>query len=215
MERWSYDPQRLEMDSDQRRSQRRGAPPGPRPEVWAGRLQRGEPDAVREVRLRVARILSHRGLRIPRQEQDDLEQEIMIQVWQGVNRPAFDRTAGFWGFVETVTARRCIDWLRAHEERPPLPDDPPASGEGPLRQTLDRERSASAAQILAALGPACRRLITLRMSEGLSYREIARALGKTEGALRVQLYRCIERARRVSEGIGRREGPEVGGRGTP
>jgi DNA-directed RNA polymerase specialized sigma24 family protein len=53
------------------------------------------------------------------------------------------------------------------------------------------------------------------MSEGLSYREIAPLLGKTEGALRVQLYRCIERARRVSEGIGRRAGPDGGGRGTP
>lgn len=214
MERWSYDPHRLEMDSNQRRGHRSGAPAGPRPEVWARRLQRGEPEAVSEVRLRVAKILSHRGLRIPRQEQDDLEQEIMIQVWQGVNRPAFDCTAGFWGFVETVTARRCIDWLRAHEEHLPLPEDSPASGKGPLRQTLDRERGAQASQILAALGPACHRLITLRISEGLSYREIARLLGKTEGALRVQLYRCIEHARRISDDIERRDEAGTGGRGT-
>ena len=37
----------------------------------------------------------------------------------------------------------------------------------------------------------------------LTYREIAPILGKTEGALRVQMHRCVEAARRLLAKSGR------------
>lgn len=165
--------------------------------AWALRFRRGEPDAVREVGRRVAGILTHGALAIPDDERDDLAQEVMTELWQAVNRTRFDVTAGFWGFVEVVTSRRSIDWLRRRRERIPLAEPLPDRGSGPLGRVLEHERGDLAADVLAALDPPCRELITLRLRDGASYREIARRLERSEGSLRVKLYRCIRRARGI------------------
>jgi RNA polymerase sigma-70 factor (ECF subfamily) len=145
----------------------------------------------------VGAILEFGGLAIPAQERDDLEQEVMTEVWQAVNRSQFDLSGGFWGFVEVVTSRRCIDWLRTRREKLSLPDELVSSEDGPLRSALQHERSAVASAILSALGRSCRELVILRLREDLSYREIAETTGKSEGALRVQFHRCIGRARDI------------------
>lgn len=171
----------------------------PSAEGWARRLQRGDAAAVQQVRERIRGILSHRGLALSDPERADLEQEVMIEVWQGVNRPGFDASAGFWGFVEIVTSRRGIDWLRRRHADIELPQglvDPHA---GPLRVVQERERGELASATLSALDSPCRELLDLRFREDLSYREIAERTGKSEGALRVQFYRCVRQARTLIE----------------
>jgi len=160
-------------------------------------MRLGDAAAVDHVRARVRKILAFKRLRIPVQDREDLEQEIMTEVWQAVNRPGFDFTAGFWGFVEVVASRRCIDWLRSRKVRLPLSEDLLDSGRNPLQKTLDNERTNLAEKVLAELDPDCRKLILLRLREGSSYAKIARDLGKTEGALRVQMYRCIRAAQQL------------------
>ena len=165
------------------------------PESWARQLRRGDPQAVLEVRQRVSKILAHGSLAIPLQERDDLEQEITMQVWQAVNRPQFDFFSGFWGFVEVVASRRCIDWLRSRRTTLEIPDAMTSNRPGPLGATLRAERRGRVEEVLAQLAPSCRDLILARLRDELSYEAIARKTGKTKGALRVQLYRCIQRAR--------------------
>lgn len=165
-------------------------------------LRSGSAEAVAEVRERIRRIVRFRGYRIPRDEQKELEQEIVVQVWQAVNRSSFDPHAGFWGFVEVVTARRCIDWLRRQRPESALEADfssTPDGRPGPLGTTLDHERTQLAYAALAQLGKACRDLIYLHVGMGRSYKEIGTLLGKSEGALRVQMYRCVREARRIVE----------------
>ena len=171
-------------------------------EQWVRRLRRGEAEAVGQVRLRVARILRGRGLRIPPQERDDLEQQIVTEVWQGVNRSSFDAAMGLWGFVEVVSSRRCIDWLRSRRQaRDPLDEEMRDRGADPLQVSLREERSRRASQIVASLEPACRDLVLMRFRDDLPYRRIAERLGKDEGAVRVQMYRCIRRARRAADDL--------------
>ena len=52
-----------------------------------------------------------------------------------------------------------------------------------------------AQRAIAGLDPACRELIVLHTGMKKTFREIAGLLGKSEGALRVQMYRCVRRAR--------------------
>lgn len=170
-------------------------------EEWGRRLLRGEVEAVQNVRERIRRILSYRRIKIPDHARDDLEQEIMTDLWQAVNRSGFDFSAGFWGFVETVSARRCIDWLRAQKENMPVVENICDKGETPLESVLSGERSELASQVLEALDPGCRKIINMRLKEGISYREIAQILGRSEGALRVQMHRCIQNARHIVETI--------------
>lgn len=149
------------------------------------------------VRDRIRRILSFRGLRIPAAEREDLEQEIMTEVWQAVNRSAFDFTAGFWGFVEVVSSRRCIDWLRRQREHAAPQTSLADPRSGPSETLLDQERSDLAATVIRALDPACRELVAMRFHHGLSYDEIGARVGKSAGAVRVQMHRCIQRAREL------------------
>ncbi len=137
----------------------------------------------------------------------------MTQVWQAVNRTGFDPTLGFWKFIEVVTTRRAIDWLRARRVEAELPAEIEAAGD-PEDSALARERAQLAHGALAQLGKPCRDLIYLRIGMNRSYRELSRLLGRSEGALRVQMHRCVERARLIlvemtgdgGTGSGRTEG---------
>jgi RNA polymerase sigma-70 factor, ECF subfamily len=155
----------------------------------------------------VGKILAHGALQIPPQDRDDLAQEVMTEVWQAVNRSRFDFSSGFWGFVEVVTARRCIDWLRSRKEQLPIPDGLGSPAPGPLTRALDRERSEMASEVLAALHPRCQQLVSLRLRDELSYKEIAEVTGTSEGTVRVQFYRCIRGARGLLKRIARPRSP--------
>lgn len=175
----------------------------PSSETWARCLKRGDIQAIQEVRLRVKKILRYGPLSIPSNERDDLEQEVMAEIWQAVNRPHFDFSYGFWGFVEVVTARRCIDWLRSRRAKVPLPEDVSSGQRGPLQNAVDREQHTLASRILSTLEPECQDLIIFRLRDNLSYREISSITEKSEGALRIQFYRCIQRARKAGRKLSR------------
>lgn len=157
-----------------------------------------DPSATREVLERVRRILAFRRYGIPEEDRRELEQVVMIQIWEGVRLPGFDPT-GFWGFVEVVTSRRCIDWLRLRRTEISLEDsdDLADSSRGPLRTLLDREKSELAREVLAQLPEPCRRVVEIVIGQGRTYAEAASILGTSEGALRVRMYRCIRDARKL------------------
>jgi RNA polymerase sigma-70 factor (ECF subfamily) len=185
------------MASEREKAQSQSPAPSPSSGDWARKLRRGEPEAVHVVRDRIRNILSFRGLRIPAAEQEDLEQEIMTDVWRAVNRSSFDFSAGFWGFVEVVSSRRCIDWLRSQREHAPPQATLLDPRTGPSETLLERERSDLAATVIRTLDPACRDLVAMRFHQGLSYAEIGARVGKSPGAVRVQMHRCIQRAREL------------------
>lgn len=158
----------------------------------------GDSAVTQQIRQRVGRILGFRLFGIPHEDRLDLEQKIMIQLWEATTRPEFSGD-DFWGFVETVTSRRCIDWLRT---RKPIVDNELLqeiidTREEPLRRTLRRERMELADAALARLPEACRELIRLHAGQNRTYGEISEILGKSEAALRVQMHRCIKRAQEI------------------
>ena len=170
-------------------------------------FSRGDPKAVETVRTRVRRILAYRGLTMGAADRADIEQEVMVQIWQATNRPGFEKGERFWGFVEVLTARRVIDRLRTAKPTEELPPLLAEERPGPLSAMLAGERSQLVHAALARLSKPCRDLIYLQAGMGLSYGEIARITGRREGTLRVQLHRCVARARRVvDELLGERGG---------
>lgn len=177
-------------------------------ESLARDFARGVPQAVQSVRQRVRKILFFKRYGMTDEELRDLEQEIMTQLWQAVNRSGFDPSRGFWGFVEVVTARRCIDWLRSPRRETAL-DGLAEIAEvrpGPVATALDRERLRLAERALAQLEPSCRELLHAHFIERRSYRELAERTGKTEGALRVQLHRCVRATKNLVEHLQRDPG---------
>jgi len=168
---------------------------------------------VHLVRDRIRKILRYRGLKIPAHDREDIEQEVMTEVWRAVSRDSFDFTAGFWGFVEIVTSRRCIDWLRKKKEHVPLVESLRDERESPYERVFSGERTAIASKVFQGMDPRCREIFVMRFQKGMQYGEISKRLGKREGAVRVQMHRCVKRAREVFQSIdlakskdGRRDG---------
>lgn len=171
----------------------------PASEVARG-YRAGKPEDLEIVRQRVRALLAFKGYVIARSDRPDVEQEVLGDLWKAVRKPEFDDAAGFWGLVSKITTRRSIDYMRSR--RPftgldPLSPNTPARGRGPLGSAISRERTELARQAVARLGAACRELLELRIELGKPYREIAGILDKTEGALRMQMVRCIERVREL------------------
>ena len=167
-------------------------------EAEVGRaFRRREPRAAREVRERVERIVAFRGYRIPAEDRRDLVQEVMAQLWTSVNRAGFDTDLGFWGFVEVVAARRCIDWLRRRRPETVSAPEAEATEDGPLDSVLAKERARLAAAALARLSRPCRELIHLHVGLNKPYGELAKLTGMNAGALRVRMFRCMRQARRI------------------
>jgi RNA polymerase sigma-70 factor (ECF subfamily) len=160
-------------------------------EAVAHGFRRGRPEDVAAVSARVKRILAYRGFRMEESDRLDIEQEVLGQLWRVATSPGFDPAAGFWGLVETVTVRRSIDWLRRRREEVPIEATHPDAGPWPDQRAMERETAESVRVAIARLGEPCRQLIHLRIEKGLGFRSISRRLGRSEGALRVQLHRCI------------------------
>lgn len=170
-------------------------------EVEAG-FRRGEPGSVRTVRERIRRIIAFRGYGIPAEDRKDLEQEVMAQLWRRVGESGAAPPTGIWGLAEVVTARRCIDWLRTRKREVPLELDPIDLLQDPHAAVEKEDRRRRALTALERLPIGCRRLIYLHAGREMTYREIAALLGKSEGALRVQMHRCVERARQTLAELG-------------
>lgn len=111
-----------------------------------------------------------------------------------------DRGLPFVAFLYRIARNAAID--RARVRRDPLVplEDVPAS----LGSTHDVEREAIAgsdrAALLAALAKLKsehREVLVLRFLEGYSGLDVARMLGKSEGAVRILQHRAMERLRKA------------------
>lgn len=176
----------------------------------AERLRQRDPAGIAQVRARVRRLLAHTSFRIPAADREDLEQEILVQLWQIVCRPGFDDGPGFWKLLEVVTCRRAIDWRRAVRPGGPMTTDPLDPRPNVLGELLNDERRRLARQALEQLAPPCQELVRLHVFEGKTYDEIARLQGRKPGALRVQMYRCVQHARSILRFLGARSRSDGG-----
>ena len=95
------------------------------------------------------------------------------------------------GWLFTVAERRLVDELR-RRQRAAETVELLAAADAALGDQTD----ASFGESLAVLSPIERSIVVSRIVEGRSYREIARASGRTESACRTRYSRALRRLRR-------------------
>lgn len=130
----------------------------------------------------------------------DLAQEAFLNAWRGLAR--FQGQASFSTWLYRLTSNACIDFLRREKRRSTLSLTLEADEEE-SRQTevsderwspealLDRQESLQAVRrALTQLSDEHREVLLLRELEGLSYREIAQALGLEEGTVKSRIARA-------------------------
>jgi RNA polymerase sigma factor (sigma-70 family) len=128
----------------------------------------------------------------------DLLQEARVEILRLFRQSSWRGEARLKTYVWRVVGHTCLDAMRRQKRRPP-PESADADALGPSADPspLDLVLEADSARLLLAaleaVPPDCRELWR-SILRGLSYHEISRDLGVSEGALRVRAHRCRKRA---------------------
>jgi RNA polymerase sigma factor (sigma-70 family) len=119
---------------------------------------------------------------------EDLTVETFWRMYRA--RAQFDLSKGNGGpWLRRIATNAALDHLRRSRREVPLPDDLPAPAKQPPAEQLALRR-----EILGAvdkLSPSLRAVILLALVEEEPYANIAQALGISENAVRVRLFRGV------------------------
>ena len=162
------------------------------------RAKEGDADALRFLYLRYADNVYGYVCSIVRDEHEaeDVTQHIFAKLMTALDRYE-SRVVPFSAWILRVAHNAAIDHMRA---RRPMPCEEVRSTELPV-DVSGRERFADLQLALDALPPEQRDVIMLRFLVGLSPREIAERLGRSEDAVHGLQHRGRRRLRREMQRI--------------
>jgi RNA polymerase sigma-70 factor (ECF subfamily) len=160
-------------------------------EAW----RRGEEPAASELVLRhtraLARFLAAAGAR---EDLDDLVQETFFRAFRKIG--SFKGTASFRTWLFTIGSNALKDLRRRGRNRTVLSIEEREIRDDrhdPHDQTVARDTLARLEEHVQRLPPMQRNVFLMRAQQGVSYGEIAAALGTSEGAARVHYHQAVKR----------------------
>ena len=137
-----------------------------------------------------------------REDAQDAAQEVFLRLYRHLGR--IDEAA-VSAWLYRVTVNVCRDMLRKRSVQPaqwPEADfDPADPGAQPDAEAGLGERKRMVAAALGRLSPKERAAVVLRDIEGLSTRDVARALGSAEVTVRTQLCKARRKIKDVIDGL--------------
>ncbi|MCI0342298.1 MAG: sigma-70 family RNA polymerase sigma factor [Planctomycetales bacterium] len=153
----------------------------------------------------------------PGADAEDLAQEILIRVYRARNQ--WRPEAKFTTWLYRVAANLCLNWIRDRSRKPavsldagiaghddPPPEPPDRRAEGPEAGAVASERAAIVRRAVEALPANQRMAVLLFRYEGLSYVEVADALGISLQAVKSLLNRAKENLKDALKGLVEPEG---------
>ena len=157
----------------------------------------GSEDALTEVYDTHASLVYGLALQVTRDRgaAEDVTQDVFVELWQRPER--FDpRRAPLRGWLCLIARRRGIDWIRRHgaQERTrmaaaTIPTMPTAFEDEMLASTAFKQ----VRRAVAGLPVPHREAVFLAFYKGLTYREVAQALGIPEGTAKWRLSSALRR----------------------
>jgi RNA polymerase sigma-70 factor (ECF subfamily) len=135
---------------------------------------------------------------------EELTQDVFVQVFRFRHRYRPQSRLSTWVF--TIATNLCLNELRrperqlrvdiwdrrADEERREGPQLPDPDARTPEEGAAARELAGHLEVAVAALPPKQRAALLLSRVDGLAYRDVAEALGCTEGAVKALLFRATQ-----------------------
>lgn len=157
-------------------------------ERWLGGDERAATAIVERHATAIARFVSTLGER----EIDEVVQDTFVRAFSSFDSFRGESSLRTWLF--TIARRLVLDRRRAQRRRPAtesLGDVELASGFTALDSIVAEEAEGHVREAVERLSPTQREVFTLRVREGLSYKEIAQVVGTTEGAARVHYHNAL------------------------
>ena len=165
----------------------------------------GEPDGFRVLVELHSRAVFRLAYRMTGNEQDaeDTVQETFLRAWRQIRQ--FDARSRFSTWLHAITVNCALDLLRARSRRQRAEEavDPSelarqaAAAPGPERQAVSRQTGWRVLAALGALSPVERAAFLLRHFEGVPIEEIAKVVGRKNGAVRHSVFRAVVKLRRA------------------
>jgi RNA polymerase sigma-70 factor (ECF subfamily) len=129
---------------------------------------------------------------------EELVQDTFVRAFQSLE--GFRGESSFRTWLFTIERRLMLDRRRAERRRRDnveVHEDDAATEYDALDSLVAGEVEGRVRGAMKALSPTQREVFTLRVSEGLSYKEIARLVGTTEGAARVHYHNALRKVKEI------------------
>jgi RNA polymerase sigma-70 factor (ECF subfamily) len=176
----------------------------------------GDPARVAEIRAAIEIVV--RSFRLSGDGLDrDLVQDVLGRVVHNLSAGQFRGESTLETYVQRVARYACLEHLRRRRFEVRMNLETIASGarwSQPETALISDEEHRRNLQAIAALPAESRELLRLIFLEGLSYGDIARRLGISEGAIKSRVHRIRLECREARLGRrtgARRAGSEAGG----
>ncbi|MEW6568113.1 MAG: sigma-70 family RNA polymerase sigma factor [Chloroflexota bacterium] len=150
----------------------------------------------------VGRIYRYIAARVQdRSAAEDLTSEVFLSVLE--NLQAYRPNSAFGAWIFTIARNSVVSHHRQAQPLGSLDEDnvpwlAADRREGPGRWG-DRDDLDLLAQALRGLDDGDRELLSLRFAGGLTYREVAKILGRTPGSVKMAIHRLLHRLERQLE----------------
>lgn len=151
--------------------------------------------------IHVDRIYKHIYYRVGSEhDAEDLTQQVFLKAWQAIHRYKKMSTP-FVAWLMTIAHNLVVDFYRTRKDRAYLEaeilaSDPALNPEEVAETSLEQQRVRRA---ILQLGSDEQQVVLLRLVEGFEFAEIASALKKKEGNVRVILHRALVKLRKILE----------------
>lgn len=159
-------------------------------ERWLRGDERAATAIVERHATAIARFVGSLG----EQERDEVVQDTFVRAFSSFDSFRGESSLRTWLF--TIARRLVLDRRRAQRRRPEAEslENVEVAGEGgftALDSIVAAESEEQVRDAVERLSPTQREVFTLRVGEGLSYKEIADVVGTTEGAARVHYHNAL------------------------
>lgn len=133
-----------------------------------------------------------------RTDAEDLAQEAFLNAWRAIGHYRHTK-ASFIAWLLTIAHNSVISFFRNHKNVSYLDTEAPIRGEGgdPETEALARFDRKAVRDAIQRLKPEQQQVIVMRFVEELDYGDVAAALGKSEGNLRVIQHRALADLKRL------------------
>ena len=165
---------------------------------WRSGDERAATEIVERHAPALARFAASLGAR---NEIEELVQDTLVRAFGSLDGFRGESTLRTWLF--TIMRRLVLDQRRARARRPisvPVDEDDAITEFDALDGMVATEMERKVREAVGGLTPTQREVFTLRVMEGLSYKEIAEVAGTTEGAARVHYHNAMRAVKEFLDG---------------